>query len=68
MKWIDYARADSVEKAIDLIGSGEARALAGGTDLLVNLRVRRLQPDLVVDVKGIPELNQLTYNQSNGLT
>lgn len=68
MKWIDYARADSVEKAIDLIGSGEARALAGGTDLLVNLRVRRLEPDLVVDVKGIPELNQLTYNQSDGLT
>ena len=68
MKWIDYARADSIEKAIELIGSGEARALAGGTDLLVNLRIRRLQPDLVVDVKSIPELNQLTYDQANGLT
>ena len=68
LKWIDYARADSIEKAIELIGSGEARALAGGTDLLVNLRIRRLQPDLVVDVKSIPELNQLTYDQANGLT
>lgn len=68
MKWIDYAKADSIEKAIELIGSGEARALAGGTDLLVNLRVRRLQPDLVVDVKSIPELNQLNYDQSDGLT
>ena len=68
MKWIDYAKADSIEKAIELIGSGEARALAGGTDLLVNLRIRRLQPDLVVDVKSIPELNQLTYDQANGLT
>jgi len=68
LKWIDYARADSIEKAIELISGGGARALAGGTDLLVNLRIRRLQPDLVVDVKSIPELNQLTYDQANGLT
>ena len=73
VKWIDYARPESLDEAVKLLadGGGKARPLAGGTDLIVLLRTnaeRVGSPDLVVDVKGIPELNELSYNDDDGLT
>ena len=44
--------------------AGSARVLAGGTDLLVQLRAGMVDPDLVVDVKKIPELG--TISSENG--
>jgi carbon-monoxide dehydrogenase medium subunit len=41
--------------------------MAGGTDVLVQMRAGRLKPDRVVDVKGVPELNELRADAS-GLT
>ena len=71
MKWIDYAHPQTVREAVNLMadaGEGGARALAGGTDLLVHLRANVFTPDVVVDVKGVPELNEVSYNPSTGLT
>ena len=73
MKWIDYARPESLDEAVKLLadGGGKARPMAGGTDLIVLLRTnaeRVGSPDLVVDIKGIPELNELSYNDTDGLT
>ena len=70
MKWIDYEAPSSVREAVDLLASAGdgARPLAGGTDLLVQLRGRAYDLDSVVDVKNIPELNELTYDPDNGLT
>jgi carbon-monoxide dehydrogenase medium subunit len=45
-----------------------ARALAGGTDILVLLRGGRRSADLIVDMKNIPELTELSYNPQKGLT
>jgi carbon-monoxide dehydrogenase medium subunit len=44
--------------------------MAGGTDLIVQLRVKdpRVDADVVVNVKDIPELNELSYNADQGLT
>ena len=70
MKWIDYARPSSVQEAVGLLDEhGDcARTIAGGTDILVQLRTGRRRPDLIVDVKGIPELMDISYDSSNGLT
>jgi CO/xanthine dehydrogenase FAD-binding subunit len=70
LKWIDYARPETLDEAVGLLaehGDG-ARVLAGGTDLLVHLRAGALTPDLVVDGKGIAELNELSYSPDCGLT
>lgn len=45
-----------------------ARAMAGGTDLLVQLRAGRFDLDLIVDIKRIAENNQLSFDSLNGLT
>ena len=61
MEAIDYAVPNTVEEAIEILSSkGEkARVLAGGTDLLVQLRGGRYSLDTVIDVKNIDALNTL---------
>jgi carbon-monoxide dehydrogenase medium subunit len=53
-----YARPATLDEAVALLDAHgpEARALAGGTDLIIRLRDGTLAPAVVVDVKGIPEL------------
>jgi aerobic carbon-monoxide dehydrogenase medium subunit len=57
-----YEAPETFESAVALLAaaSGEARVLAGGTDLLVQLRSGMIEPDLVVDVKGIPEVHEIS--------
>jgi aerobic carbon-monoxide dehydrogenase medium subunit len=57
-----YEAPQSLDAAVGLLAgaTGPARILAGGTDLLVQLRSGLIEPDLVVDIKKIPELRQIT--------
>ena len=57
-----YEAPNSLDQAVALLAHepGEARALAGGTDLLVQMRTDLIDPVLVVDIKGIAELRQIT--------
>ena len=70
MEWIDFASPKTLSEALEMMASkgDRARAMAGGTDVLVQLRGGRRSADLVVDVKNIPELNVLSYSAQNGLT
>ena len=69
MKWFDYATPASVAEAIGLLKAHPgARVLAGGTDLIVQLRAGRKETDLVIDLKRIPELNAIEYDAARGLT
>ena len=57
-----YEAPDSLEGAVALLAAaqGEARVLAGGTDLLVQMRADVLDPDLIVDIKKIKETRAVT--------
>ncbi|MBG0766814.1 FAD binding domain-containing protein [Sphaerochaeta halotolerans] len=46
---------------------GGFKLLAGGTDLLVNIRNGLLKPDLVIDVKRIAGAGAITYDVEKGL-
>ena len=64
----NYVAAQTLDEAVAVLAEhGErARALAGGTDVLVQLRGERFEIDAIVDVKGVPELAELTLD-GNGL-
>ena len=53
-----YEAPDSLDAAVALLAEaeGQTRVLAGGTDLLVQLRAELIEPELVVDIKKIPEM------------
>lgn len=57
----EYCRPTTVEGALDLLAShpGRARILAGGTDLLVDLRKRKARAQVLVDITRIPELGEI---------
>ncbi|MEE8270610.1 MAG: xanthine dehydrogenase family protein subunit M [Alphaproteobacteria bacterium] len=56
-----YEAPETLDAAVGLLvdASGDARMLAGGTDLLVQLRADVIEPGLVVDLKRIPELRSI---------
>ncbi|GIV67289.1 xanthine dehydrogenase family protein subunit M [Caldilinea sp.] len=69
MQAFRYIRAQNAEHAAALLlqQEGRARILAGGTDLIVALRERRIETDLVIDIKGIPEVEEIAYSPTEGL-
>ncbi len=57
-----YEAPQTLDAAVGLLAEAGAngRVLAGGTDLLVQLRADLIEPDVVVDVKHIGELREIT--------
>ncbi len=64
MRDFEYEAPRSLADAIALLSrsNGRARPLAGGTDLIDHVRTGRLTPDLIVDLKKIPELGRLEFS------
>jgi carbon-monoxide dehydrogenase medium subunit len=56
-----YAAPGTIEEAVGLLANatGQARVLAGGTDLIVQMKSGRLSPDLVVDIKHIRDMRTI---------
>ncbi len=64
MNGLRYEAPSSVDEAAAMLAgaSGESRVLAGGSDLLVQLRAGLIAPELIVDVKKIDEMMTVSVN------
>ena len=70
MNDFEYSAPDNLQTATALLAEhgDRAQVLAGGTDIIVQLREGLCSADFVVDVKNIPELMALDYKPKQGLT
>ncbi len=61
MTELRYEAPESLDGAVTLLsGGGGGKILAGGTDVLVQLHTEMIEPDVIVDIKNIPELKRLS--------
>lgn len=69
MREFMFATPQSVQEAVEVLAraGGEGRPLAGGTDLIAQMKENRRSPGVVVDVKRIPDLNVLSWDARDGL-
>jgi carbon-monoxide dehydrogenase medium subunit len=69
IKSFEYYAPRSLKEALSILGNRgkEAKVLAGGTDLIVQMKDGRAHPAVIVDVKKIPELNRLEWNEAKSL-
>jgi carbon-monoxide dehydrogenase medium subunit len=59
LRAIEYVAPSTVEDAVKALGKPDARALAGGTDVIIQAREGRRNVGVMVDVKHVPEINEL---------
>jgi CO/xanthine dehydrogenase FAD-binding subunit len=60
----EYHAPATLPEALAILADfgGAARALAGGTDLLLKLKAERLAPSAVVNIKRVPQLHSRVVN------
>jgi len=69
MRDFEYFEPSSVNEAISLLAKykKEAKVLAGGTDLTVNLKHNILRPNYIINIGAIPDLNYIDFDHGKGL-
>ncbi len=73
MNPFDYHSPKSLPEAIALLDANDAnnsrvRVMAGGQDLLTEMKDRLVEPTSVVNLKNIPGLDKIAYDGKKGLT
>ena len=65
----EYYTPKTLEEACSVLAAHpqEVAPLAGGTDLLVKMKQRRIVPRYVVNLKGIAAMDHITYDEQQGL-
>jgi CO/xanthine dehydrogenase FAD-binding subunit len=65
----EYVTPRTLDEVCSLLAEHpkEALALAGGTDLLVKMKQRRIVPRYVVNLKAISGMDDITYDEKDGL-
>lgn len=67
----DYLKPQSLDELLDLLGhsgKGKYKVYAGGTDIIPKLKSRLISaPEILINLKGIPDLDYVSYDVENGL-
>lgn len=65
----EYLTPGTLDEACSLLAEHpkEALALAGGTDLLVKMKQRRIVPRYLVNLRAISSMDYITYDENDGL-
>jgi CO/xanthine dehydrogenase FAD-binding subunit len=64
----EYVRAQSAVQVHGLLQQENVRLMMGGTDLFPQMRDGAFRPNVIVDVKGLPGMRQITFDPVGGLT
>lgn len=64
-----YLCPKTIKEACSLLDEygSQAKIIAGGTDLLVSLKKKKLSPRYLVNINGIPGLECISYSENSGL-
>ncbi len=70
MRSFEYAKPSSLKSLLSLLGRSfeQAKILAGGIDLLGEMKEGILSPQRVVNLKGVKDLYQMEFTEKDGLT
>ena len=67
----DYVKPKEVSEALDILREnkdGRFKVYAGGTDVIPKIKGRAIPaPEVLVDIKGISELNYISHDEKGGL-
>jgi len=66
---ITYESPKSLAQALSLLAAAgeKGRVLAGGTDLIIQMRAAVRKPEQIVDIKDIPDLQVIAFSAQDGL-
>lgn len=60
----EYKKPATIDEAVEILAQygDKAKVLAGGTDLVVMIKEDILAPEMVIDIKGIKELKDISFS------
>ncbi len=69
MRNFEFFEPETIEEASNLLTkyNGTAELLAGGTDLIIEMKARTATPEHVISLEKIPGLSGIEYNEGSGL-
>ena len=65
----EYLEPESIREALALLSryQGKSKIIAGGTDLMLEMRNKFIRPEVVVDITRIPGLDSIAFDDAQGL-
>ncbi len=64
MKRFDYLKPKTLDETLALLNQYKKKSalIAGGTDVIVMIKQKKMAPDVLISLQGIPGLDRIQYN------